>query len=116
MLIPQARCSQPARQVPEIALFLQRAGANRYGARAFSTLEGYACRNRETELASPRRAHGHRPGSRLRLERRQTRSSKIGLPCVCAPGYRLRIIAAGGPMGLCAAVGSWVGQHFVGGF
>jgi hypothetical protein len=40
-----------ARIVPETALFLRRAGINRYGARAFSTLEGYAGRNRETELA-----------------------------------------------------------------
>ena len=30
---------------PGMALILQRAGANRYGARAFSTLEGYAGRN-----------------------------------------------------------------------
>ena len=38
---------------PGMALILQRAGANRYGVRAFSTLEGYAGRNRETELAFP---------------------------------------------------------------
>jgi hypothetical protein len=36
---------------PGMALILQRAGANRYGVRAFSTLEGYAGRNPETELA-----------------------------------------------------------------
>ncbi len=64
-----------ARQVPGIALFLRRAGTYRYGARAFSTLEGYAGRNPETELAPPRRTPGHRPGSRLKWERRQTRSS-----------------------------------------
>jgi hypothetical protein len=34
-----------------MALILQRAGTIRYGVRAFSTLEGYAGRNRETELA-----------------------------------------------------------------
>ena len=38
---------------PGMALILQRAGTIRYGARAFSTLEGYAGRNRETELAFP---------------------------------------------------------------
>jgi len=43
--------AEPARQVPGTALFLRRAGANRYGVRAFSSLEGYADRNRETELA-----------------------------------------------------------------
>jgi hypothetical protein len=48
---------------------------HRYGVRALSTLEGYVDRNRETELASLRRAHDHRPGFRLRLERWQTRSS-----------------------------------------
>jgi len=35
---------------------------NRYGARAFSTLEGYAGRNRETELALTARA-GKRPAT-----------------------------------------------------
>jgi small subunit ribosomal protein S12 len=53
---------------------------NRYGARAFSTLEGYAGRNRETELAfsgiNPE-TPDHRPGFRLRWERRQTRSSNL---------------------------------------
>jgi len=52
---------------------------DRYGARAFSTWEGYASRNRETELAPQLRAHGHRPGSRLRWEagrrEQQTRAS-----------------------------------------
>ena len=42
----------------------------------------------ETELAPPRRATGHRPGSRLELERRQTRSSNLGFRararCFCA--------------------------------
>ena len=63
-----------------MALFLRRAGANRYGVRAFSTLEGYADRNRETELALPAKSGktpGHRPGFRLRWERRQTRSSNL---------------------------------------
>ena len=36
---------------PGTALFLRRAGTYRYGVRAFSTLEGYAGRNPETELA-----------------------------------------------------------------
>jgi hypothetical protein len=49
----------------------------RYGVRAFSTLEGYADQNRETELAPPRRTPDHRPGSRLRWVRRQTRSSNL---------------------------------------
>ena len=45
--------AESARQTPEMALILQRAGTIRYGVRAFSTLEGYAGRNRETELAFP---------------------------------------------------------------
>ena len=36
--------------------------AIRYGVRAFSTLEGYAGRNRETELAFPARS-GKRPAT-----------------------------------------------------
>ena len=38
---------------------------DRYGARAFFTLKGYASRNRETELASLRRTSSHRRSSRL---------------------------------------------------
>ena len=78
---------------------------NRYGVRAFSTLEGYAGRNRETELALTAKCGktpGHRRGSRLRLERRQTRSSNL------RASVRLRGEFAAGsrmsPMGLRAAV------------
>jgi hypothetical protein len=102
-LMPRARSGHPARQIPGIALFLRRAGANRYGARAYSTLEGYAGRNRETELASPRRAPGHRPGFRLKLERRQTRSSNDRASVRVRHREWLRIIAAGSPIGLRAA-------------
>ena len=45
-LTPGQAKSILAKPVPEIALFLQRAGTNSYGVRAFSTLEGYAGRNR----------------------------------------------------------------------
>jgi len=58
-----------AGQVPEIALFLRRAGIHRIGARAFSTLEGYVGRGRETELALPAKSGetpDHRHGFRLR--------------------------------------------------
>jgi hypothetical protein len=52
----------------------------RYGARAFSTREGYASRNRETELAFPPEHQGGdvRPPSRFSSEmgRVQTRSSR----------------------------------------
>ena len=47
---------------------------------------------------------GHRRGSRLRLERRQTRSSKTGLPCVRATVFKSFALIAGGLMSLCAAV------------
>ena len=46
VLIPMVRSSWPAIQAPRFALFLLRARANRIGVRAFSTLEGYAGRNR----------------------------------------------------------------------
>ena len=36
---------------------------NRYGVRAFSTLEGYAGRNRETELALTAQEAGKRPAT-----------------------------------------------------
>lgn len=86
-----------------LALFLARAGAEdegakekvralfadiRYGARAFSTLEGYASRNRETELApgvgvKPSGTCSHRRGSRLRwIEGRREAGNR--LPCVLA--------------------------------
>ncbi len=76
----EVRPSGLARHVPGMALLLRRAGARqyRYGACAFSTLEGYAGRNRETELAFPAccgKTPSHRPGFRLKWERRQTRSS-----------------------------------------
>jgi hypothetical protein len=42
---------------------------NRYGVRAFSTLEGYADRNRETELAFPVESRENaRPPSRFSSE------------------------------------------------
>ena len=54
---------------PGMALILQRAGTIRYGVRAFSTLEGYAGRNRETELAlTAERRENARPPSRFSSE------------------------------------------------
>ena len=89
---------------PELALFLRRAGAIRIGARAFSTLEGYAGRNPETELAfQSLETPGHRPGSRLRLERRQTRSSNDRASVRPRNLERLREDHRGGPKGLRAA-------------
>ena len=60
----------------------------RYGARAFSALEGYASRNRETELApgvgfKPSGTYSHRRGSRLRWEEGR-REAGNRLPCVLA--------------------------------
>ena len=46
--------AEPPQTSPGMALILQRAGTIRYGVRAFSTLEGYAGRNRETESAFPK--------------------------------------------------------------
>jgi small subunit ribosomal protein S12 len=58
-------------------------GNHRIGARAFSALDGYAGRNLRNGVGSA--FHGfwgqtcdHRPGSRLEVERRQTRSSNLG--------------------------------------
>ena len=63
----------------------------RYGARAFSTLEGYASRNRETELAFRARFGGNaQPPSWFSSEmgRGQTRSRILGF-CACVrPGGR----------------------------
>ena len=44
-LIPKGQAQLPGQTSSRIALFLRRAATNRYGARAFSTLEGYAGRN-----------------------------------------------------------------------
>ena len=74
---------------------------NRYGVRAFSTLEGYADRNRETELAPPRRAPDHRPGFRLRWVRRQTRSSNLRASVRLCGEYAAQ--SQSGPMRLRAA-------------
>jgi hypothetical protein len=49
-----ARCGQPAKKFPRIALFLQRAGTNRIGVRAFFTLKGYAGRNRRNGVGFAR--------------------------------------------------------------
>ena len=64
-----ARRSWQARQAPGIALFLRRAGANRIGARAFSTLEGYAGRNWRNGVGFARETRGNaRPPSRFSSE------------------------------------------------
>ena len=90
-----------------MALILQRAGTIRYGVRAFSTLEGYADRNRETESAFPMirkedlETPGHRPGSRLRLERRQTRSSNLRAFVRLCGKYAVQ--GRNSPIRLCAA-------------
>jgi hypothetical protein len=75
---------------------------NRYGARAFSTLEGYASRNQRNGVGFPStqnwgETRGHRPGSRLRWERRQTRSSNRRASVRVRARFILRAIAAGGP-------------------
>jgi hypothetical protein len=101
----QEQSSGPAG--PELALFLRRAGANRIGARAFFTLEGYAGRNRETESALPAKCGktpGHRPGSRLKLERRQTRSSNDGASVRVRDRGMVARYRPGSHIGLRAAV------------
>jgi len=76
----------------------------RYGARAFSTLEGYASRNRETELAFRQdltETRSHRRGSRLRWEegRREAESwASVRVSGLVAGASQ------GSPMGLRAAV------------
>jgi hypothetical protein len=63
---------------------------SRYGARAFSTSEGYAGRNRETESALP--PVSARPPSWFSSEtgRRQTRSSNHGLLALFAVYFAAR--------------------------
>ena len=52
---PQNRRGCRSLHRPEVALFLRRAwDRNRIGARAFSTLEGYAGRNRRNGVGFPR--------------------------------------------------------------
>jgi hypothetical protein len=53
---------------PRNGSFLAKGRGNRYGACAFSTLEGYAGRNRETELAFPEKWENARPPSRFSSE------------------------------------------------
>ena len=55
-----------AREFPEIAPFLRGAGVNRIGVRAFSTLEGYAGRNRRNGVGSA--TADARPPSRFSSE------------------------------------------------
>src|SRR6185437_11290090 len=62
--------------------FLRGRVNHRIGARAFlPLLEGYAGRNRRYGVGSANRTSCHRRGSRLRRERKQTRSSNRRLPC-----------------------------------
>ena len=78
---------------PRNRSFLAKGRVHRYGVRAFSTLEGYADRNRETELAFLEycgKTPGHRPGFRLRLERGQTRSSNLWAFCALTVRMPLR--------------------------
>jgi hypothetical protein len=95
---------EPTRHVP-VALLLRRAGTERggalqanraegsgerpnrryrYGARAFSSKEGYASRNRETELAPPLSWADVRPPSWFssEMERRTDAKQQDGLLCV----------------------------------
>ena len=52
-----------------MALFLRRAGVNRYGARAFSTLEGYVGRNQRNGVGFAREMRENaRPPSRFSSE------------------------------------------------
>src|ERR1700738_593641 len=111
-LIPRPGRLEPARQAPKSLFSCEGQGQRRssahsitaglrlgsgqianirYGARAFSTLEGYASRNRETELAFPAFLRGNvQPPSWFSSEmgRRQTRSRILGF-CACVrPGGR----------------------------
>ena len=63
----------------------------------------------ETESAPHERATSHRPGSRLEVERRQTRSSNLGLPCVLAAERRLRGEKPGGPCARLSELGEGFG-------
>jgi len=74
---------------------------SRYGVRAFSALEGYASRNRETELAPPQRAHSHRRSSRLRsVEGRREAPNWLLCACTAKDAVRawnsLKVRAAAG--------------------
>jgi len=58
----------------------------RYGVRAFSTLEGYAGRNRETELAlTAEERENARPPSRVSSEIGTKADAKQQLEGFCAP-------------------------------
>jgi hypothetical protein len=95
--------------------FLAKGRDNRYGARAFATLEGYAGRNRETELAltaESGKTPGHRPGFRLRLERRQTRSTTNRASVRLCGQYAAQ--GENSPKGLCAAAGTLKGNGICG--
>ena len=62
----------------------------RYGVRAFSTLEGYAGRNRETELAlTAEERENARPPSRVSSEIGTKTDAKQQLEGFCAPVRRV---------------------------
>ena len=85
-----------------MALILQRAGTNRYGVRAFSTLEGYAGRNRETELAFPENRENARPPSRFSSEIGTKADAKQQLVGFLRPYGSYAVQERERPEGLCA--------------
>jgi hypothetical protein len=69
---------------------------NRYGVRAFSTLEGYAGRNRETELAFLRFGNARSP-SRFSSEMGTKADAKQQLEGFCALLREFAVERPGGP-------------------
>ena len=76
----------------------------RYGVRAFSTLEGYADRNRETELAlTAEERENARPPSRFSAEIGTKADAKQQLEGFCAPVRFYPAQSQSSPMSLRAA-------------
>jgi len=76
----------------------------RYGVRAFSTLEGYAGRNRETELAlTAEMRENARPPSWVSSEIGTKTDAKQQLEGFCAPVRRVSAGSRISPMSLRAA-------------
>jgi hypothetical protein len=119
VLIPTVRRICPAGQAPKSLFSCEGQGQYRIGVRAFSTLEGYAGRNRRNGVGFSREVRKNaRPPSRLSSEigtkadaKQQTRASVR-----VRDSFLSRALSEREPHGSVRGCCGWVGQHFVGGY
>ena len=116
--VPEARRSQPAGHVPMVALSCEGRGQIASEPARSPPWRAMWAGTGETELALPAETSGgtpgHRPGSRLRLERRQTRSSNLRFSACVRDSRKVSLDHGGRPHGVCARRSNWRVARFFG--